>query len=383
MADRPAAVFYALALLCRLGTPLATPRPRFHAATYANVLDQRLAMSFGSAEGHGFFPVVLGLGVEANWAWGLDALIDRLRDYVFTQTEEDDIILFFDAFDVVFVAGRDEMVDRYLEMEARMGIELVYSAEEECSYAERKAEFKNTSTPYRYLNSGVYMGRSRRFRDLLKDPLAGNVVDKAGKKIRLQNWHIQYYLDNQDSVMLDSGCELVTFASGVDNLYISSLRPTGTNLVLEGDRIRNTLTGTFPSVIHFAGPGHWSDPRHPIRVGSCPGYELFRIAGNAALAARMEERYFNTPKVFGLAPWKVSCTGFFTFFDRVAMWISRLADPVMQLKNSLEDNLWSLIVCMLLMALLATLLVYRRGARFVRPILKSIPGVFSSPKDSV
>mmetsp|Transcript_15515 Transcript_15515/g.30014 ORF Transcript_15515/g.30014 Transcript_15515/m.30014 type:complete len:340 (+) Transcript_15515:176-1195(+) len=331
------------------------------------MLDSRLSMSLGSAEGHGFFPVVVGFGAEASWAWGLHLLVNKIRDYVFTRTEEDDLVLFFDAWDIVFVAGEDEIVDRYLEMEARMGIELVYSAEERCSYPERQAEFKNTSTPYRYLNSGVYMGRARRFRDLFKDPMTGDVVDKAGKKIRLQNWHIQYYLDNQDSVMLDSGCELATTAAGIDGLYVSSLGPPGdADLMLEGNhsgRIRNTITGTHPLIIHFAGIGHWSDWRHPSRIGSCPAYELFRVAGNAALAKKMEEDYFLSPGFFGLAPWKMSCTSFFTFYDRVAMRISKCGDLIIEIKNSLEGSSGFLVAGMALMALSAALFVHRRRSR--------------------
>lgn len=361
-----------LAFLFGPTTLLAAGRPRLHAVTYSNKFDARLVLPLASAEAHGMYPVVVGYGINAKWAWGLDDLVDQLRDYVFKNTDKDDLVLFFDAFDVVFQAGSDEIVDRYLEIEARNGIGLVYLAERKCSYGERQAEFPNVSTPYRYLNSGVYMGRAWKFKDLLKDSLSGKVVDKAGKTIRLQNWHIQYYLDHQDSVALDSGCELAQTVSSIDNVFTSSYQTYGTGLVLEDGRLRNKVTGSTPPILHFAGSGHWPEWRHPVRTGSCPAWEFFRLAGNAEIAAQMESEYL-AGSVFALQPWKAICCKYITVFDRVAMHISRSGDKILWL----VANAWVWIAAWMGLAFVLVVYFRRRG----RSILMGRGRVWAAQKE--
>lgn len=100
--------------------------------------------------------------------------------------------------------------------------------------------------------------------------------------------------------------------------------PGGHGLVLENGRVKNTLTGTTPPILHFAGAGHWPNWKHPERVGTCAAYEFMRVAGQPELVAIMEEK--SHKKFFGLMPWKSLCTPFVTLFDQLAMKVSTAGD---------------------------------------------------------
>eukprot|EP00811_Abedinium_folium_P035290 NODE_8095_length_1523_cov_13.472779.p1 GENE.NODE_8095_length_1523_cov_13.472779~~NODE_8095_length_1523_cov_13.472779.p1 ORF type:complete len:415 (+),score=118.40 NODE_8095_length_1523_cov_13.472779:106-1350(+) len=343
-----------LLLLLLLLAPAAAARsgrPRLHLITYSNTVDPRLSLSLGSAQRFGMYPVVVGLGLQAEWAVGLSAMANMLRDYIFNSTEADDLVMFFDAFDVVFQAREAAIVDKYLELEAREGRTLFYNAESHCS-SKRVSEYPPSSLPWRYLNSGIYIGRSYTLRDVFRYALPEHLVDRDGKPERLQNWHTDYFLDHQNSTTLDYKCELTQVVFNIDNLHVNqahtaeATKPGGHGLILEDGLMHNTITGTVPLMLHFAGVGHWPDSRHAERVGTCAAYEYFRAAGHPDFVALLEQRMKR--KFFGMPPWKAMCTNLISMFDRMAMSVSTSGDFIIwAFFRALEHPFWLFLIIVL------------------------------------
>jgi hypothetical protein len=95
--------------------------------------------------------------------------------------------------------------------------------------------------PFRYLNSGVYLGLAGAIREALEelDPSPGDDD---------QRLYTRYFLEHGDRVRLDVRAQLF------QNLY--RVRPE--DLCLEEDRpvrLRSRWTGTQPCVLHGNGPG--------------------------------------------------------------------------------------------------------------------------------
>jgi len=298
-------------------------------------VSSRLSLPLASAEGFGLFPVVVGYGHSATWAYGLSALANDWRSYVLSHTQPDDLVLFFDAYDIIFQAGEEEIVDRYLEMEARSGHQLFYNADMKCTNP-CEEEMPKSSSPWAYLNSGVYLGRARVIRDLYRDPMPDPLVDAAGRKMRLQYWHVLFYWAHRDRVTVDDQCELSQLVLNVDNLIVNGVhtesvdRPGGRGLVFGGGRLRNTITNTTPPILHFPGLGHWPDWSHPERPGTCSAWEVFR-AIQPAVALAMEQESSDS-EFIGLRPWRESCSHAITTFDRLGMRVALLAEVTLWIR---------------------------------------------------
>lgn len=287
-------------------------------------------MALASGEFHGVYPVVLGYGEASSWAYGLSKLANKLRSYIFNRTDPEDIVMFFDAFDIIFLGSADDIVNRYLDMEQRYHRKLFYNADPVCTNpCEHEEELASKlQSRWAYLNSGIYIGRSSVFRDLYKDPIPDPLVDKHGQPKRWQYFHVEYYVDHPDTVGVDSGCELTQVVYNVDSLYVNSKyskSPGGQGLEISGGKLQNTITGTFPLIAHFAGPGHYPNWQDPIRRGSCPAYEVMRALGHPGLVD-LWEKQFKEAKGFRLRPWRSMCSHAKSGWDKFGLQMSHFED---------------------------------------------------------
>jgi len=261
---------------------------KLHAVTYCDVFDPRLMLPLSTFQRHGIQPVVLGLGVETGWGPKAGGAINTVREFIFDKTAPDDVIIVFDALDVLILAGEEELLRLYTDVEKRTGRQIIYNAEAACS-SPRLSEYPPAATPWKFLNGGVIIGRGRAMRRLFKDKVPGFLVSADGKPLRHQNWHTNFFLDNQDVAMIDSKCELTQVVYSVDGIFASTQHPEvvhepgGYGLELSGKRLHNTITNTTPPILHFPGPGHWPEFAHPDRCGTCAAYEVFRTIGHPAL----------------------------------------------------------------------------------------------------
>jgi len=97
--------------------------------------------------------------------------INLVKEFIKDKADHD-IILFLDGYDTFLTDYTDEIISRYIEFSHN----IVFSSERFCWPDERygselKALNTDQSTPYQYLNSGMYIGRVDELKKLFAEPL--------------------------------------------------------------------------------------------------------------------------------------------------------------------------------------------------------------------
>jgi len=225
-------------------------RPRFHLVTFMNRLDRHFAYLQVSAEAHALNPKVIGYGLDAWWPDGLGAKINALRDFAFKHVADGDVLLFADAFDVLIFGAEEEIVSRFEDLERVHNSSLLFNAEEYC-YPRLDGVCDPDSYPpsksrWRYLNSGLILGRGRAIKEMLRDPVPSVIKGSD------QMWYQQRFRNHSKSMLLDTNCYLLCAITGLQ-------RENGVGWLGKGadTRLEIQETGATPSVVHFVSVAHW------------------------------------------------------------------------------------------------------------------------------
>ena len=104
--------------------------------------------------------------------------INLVKEFL-KDKKDHDIILFLDGYDTFLTDYTDEIISRYIEFSHS----IVFSSERFCWPDERygsklKALNSDQSTPYQYLNSGMYIGRVDELKKLFAEPLKNSDDDQ-------------------------------------------------------------------------------------------------------------------------------------------------------------------------------------------------------------
>jgi hypothetical protein len=217
--------------------------------------DSRARPLVDSARRNGFTVTVLGRG--ERWR-GNGMKLRLLREHLRSRSD-DSIVLFADAFDSVLLPCRESILERFQSFRAP----LVFSAEKGCwpdpHLAARyprpepravRAQGSTPrwwrpapplSTPFRYLNSGGYMG----YVGCIRSVLEGALPEDSDSD---QRFFTRYFLEHRDIVALDHESAIFQTLYQVDPADLT---------VWDGDpvRVRGKLTGTQPCVLHGNGDG--------------------------------------------------------------------------------------------------------------------------------
>ena len=97
--------------------------------------------------------------------------INLVKEYI-KDKKDSDVLLFLDGYDTFLSDSTDEIISRYIEFSHN----IVFSSERFCWPDERhgselKALNTDQSTPYQYLNSGMYIGRVDELKKLFSAPI--------------------------------------------------------------------------------------------------------------------------------------------------------------------------------------------------------------------
>jgi len=215
--------------------------------TYMNEASAMFGFLQVSAAKQGLHPKILGYGDKAWWPDGLGAKINALRDFVFSEVSDEEIVLFVDAFDVMVFGSKSEVLSKFEELELRHNRSLFFNAEKVCfpDFSDICTDAYPTSTNprWRYLNSGMFIGRGRNMKMMLAQPV-DNVM--AGSD---QAFYQRYFLHNPDRLTLDYSCLLLCATQGIGPTWA---------VELVGRRLHNRDTGTSPSAVRFVSNAHWA-----------------------------------------------------------------------------------------------------------------------------
>eukprot|EP00747_Dinoflagellata_sp_TGD_P207512 gnl/TRDRNA2_/TRDRNA2_81077_c0_seq1.p1 gnl/TRDRNA2_/TRDRNA2_81077_c0~~gnl/TRDRNA2_/TRDRNA2_81077_c0_seq1.p1 ORF type:complete len:378 (+),score=62.68 gnl/TRDRNA2_/TRDRNA2_81077_c0_seq1:70-1203(+) len=234
--------------------------PKLHAITFSDSPKPELAYLLASAATQGIYPATLGFDKVDGIAWGhgLGApKIKCVRDWVSRpDMEDDDVVLFADAYDVLLVGNETEIMTKFTDMEKRTGKHIVFTSERHCFPTEvcgdPSVNYPEADTSWRYLNSGVFMGRVGALRLVLKTNSMPELEGITLYEDHDQAWYQRYFL-KYDEITLDTECELFCSTVGVD--------PKEHGIAVHNGRFINVETGQQPAVVHFPGPGHWPRPK--------------------------------------------------------------------------------------------------------------------------
>lgn len=193
-------------------------------------------------------PVILGWG--SPWI-GFGKKLTDIRDYA-AALPADEIILVVDPFDVVFLSGLDEIEEKFRKSGAK-----VLSGGLKVGRTMRKvyhAEFNKTGSPtpatpygYDFINVGTWITTAG-----YAVILINRFVNEYGMTPETMDQELftALYVKNPEESGIDWRCEIF------HNLLFKNLftrSPNMKDIEFREGRIYNTVTGTYPSVLHASG----------------------------------------------------------------------------------------------------------------------------------
>ena len=184
---------------------------KLHYITVATKPHPILDMIKGRIETQGENINVLGLEENRNIGWNAYANFGvKLREvymYIWNvDLDPEDIILFTDAYDVIYCGNQNEIIKRYLELNSP----IIFGAETMCNPdPSRETEYMNRNVQFPYLNSGLYIGRVW----ALRECMIGYSFNDADDD---QRYWTNYFFKRDDLIKLDYHNSLFLNTAGIN-----------------------------------------------------------------------------------------------------------------------------------------------------------------------
>lgn len=186
------------------------------------------------------FPYIV-LGMHTVWQWDLTMgpgggrKINLLKEYL-DKFESDDnrLILFSDSYDVIINDNPQSILEKFKQFDC----DLLFSAESLIWPDKNLApKFPQNSSPYKYLNSGGFIGSIRSLKQLTTIPISDADDDQLYYQLR--------FLENENlKIKLDYECKIFQTLSAL----FSDI-----DIDMHKYKIINKRFGSNPSVIHGNG----------------------------------------------------------------------------------------------------------------------------------
>ena len=240
---------------------------RLHTVTYATHggKDDRFCRAVESAIRNDYDLVILGWGDK--WL-GLSQKLKAAHAYA-SALPPNDLILFTDAFDVLYVSSGAQVVEQF----STFHTDIVFSAECGCwPHVMEKGgrpcfvDYPKAPTPYRYLNSGTWIGRAAPAADMLVA-----VMESAGgdfKNANDQKLVADFYIEGKFGIQLDFYNKLFQSMHMTDSPPLPYCNPMD-DISLTNGKYYNKRTKSQPVVFHFNGGGK----RHHLQMESKVWYK--------------------------------------------------------------------------------------------------------------
>jgi len=227
---------------------------------------------------HGITVTILGMGDSRlqRWGHGFGVKLDLVQNHLeqLTKHNKNPLIVFTDAFDVLLVANIGSLHADLRERYNKMQSTVVFSAEKNCAPdKDREHEYplisSLVSSPYKFLNSGTYMGPAKSILELIHSLPYNIQTDDQRYWTTLYLKHVNK-LDNDGRLImsLDTNASIFMCMHASEYDVTPVLPPS-----IKGENISNTsrfkrqrcifynnITKTYPLYLHFNGnkrPLNW------------------------------------------------------------------------------------------------------------------------------
>ncbi|XP_014283346.1 procollagen-lysine,2-oxoglutarate 5-dioxygenase isoform X1 [Halyomorpha halys] len=200
-----------------------------------------------SVEAYDLSVKVLGMGEK--WEGGdmryrgggykINLLKHALKPY---QHDDSLLVMFTDSFDVIFLGTKENIIQNFKTFNAS----IVFAAEVFCWPDKSLADsYPKTELPYKYLNSGGFIGYAKQLYNLLEENRLKNKDDD-------QHYFTKLFLDKQIRekyrIRLDNKATIFQCASGATD-HLKLIESSDNYYAL-----LNEVTGSQPLVLHGNGP---------------------------------------------------------------------------------------------------------------------------------
>lgn len=203
----------------------------------------------------GVEPTVLGL--DEGWR-GLINIPRYIRQWLREGKCKSEYLIFSNCYDVIFTAHPDDVAAKWLSSVPCIGAgeDVMFNCEKDFFPPGPLAKhFPDAGSPWRYLNSGMYIGRPASILAMLENMWLDEIHDDHTAQDDLhggvrkvvnvvdQNWFQVAYALQLVPITLDTRCEVFQCFSNC----------TWDEFDLTGEKLVNKVTGTTPLIEHFNG----------------------------------------------------------------------------------------------------------------------------------
>lgn len=171
------------------------------------------------------------IGWNAKGNFGVK--LREVYDFVIkNDVQDEDIVLFTDAYDVIYTGTRDVVIERFVGMK----IPIVFGCETECNPdPDQREKYVHRDVKFPYLNSGMFIGRAWAIRKCMKEYVYDDDHDD-------QRFWTQKFFEYPEMISLDYDNALFLNTYGIDIEDIS------------WNRLESNYMGRNPQFIHVNGP---------------------------------------------------------------------------------------------------------------------------------
>lgn len=153
------------------------------------------------------------LGMQENRLIGWNAKgnfgvkLKEVKNYIDNdKLDNEDIIIFTDAYDVIYTGNQEIILDRYLNMKKP----IIFGSETECNPdPERETDYLIMNEKFPYLNSGMYIGKVWAIRECMKEYIYNDKDDD-------QRYWTSKFFERPDLISLDYKNELFLNTYGIE-----------------------------------------------------------------------------------------------------------------------------------------------------------------------
>lgn len=181
---------------------------------------------------------------------------------------DDQIILFSDANDAIILADQKEIIRNYMAFRKPIVFSCEVNFWPDSNLSKR---YPKSKSPYRYLNSGAFIGTVKEFREIYSEyPVLSSFSNTTFKWSNQYYWH-NIFLRKKHLIGLDHNCNIFfntskkvdkNIVKGEKGLMVNTSLEEIENekkriqdsLIKKNGRLLNLKTMTYPCHIHFPGP---------------------------------------------------------------------------------------------------------------------------------